>query len=272
LTKKDYKLKNEKELVNITLDDNNNILYKGKPVDFLNEKIWKNVGWTISYSPLYKSWISFHSFYPNYYLSDIDNFFAGEQNSLIYKFWDKFSFQTYFKKLYPFEITITTSKEQMVSILQSIEYNLKIQKYLNDNYQDLYENHKINFNKAIISTDNQASGLLNLIKKDNQNPYQSISYPKINTNSLDILYSKIEGHKYRINQFADLVLDKNNDQSIFLHDENGVDKIPNNIDYTKQYPQKLRNEFFDVTLINDKLSEYKFILKSQLNKTLKSIR
>lgn len=277
LTKKDYKLKNEKELVNITLDDNNNILYKGKPVDFLNEKIWKNVGWTISYSPLYKSWISFHSFYPNYYLSDIDNFFAGEQNSLIYKFWDKFSFQTYFKKLYPFEITITTSKEQMVSILQSIEYNLKIQKYLNDNYQDLYENHKINFNKAIISTDNQASGLLNLIKKDNQNPYQSISYPKINTNSLDILYSKIEGHKYRINQFADLVFDKNNNQAIFIHDENGVDKVLNNIQYSKinnlqLKNQKLRNEFFDITFINDVLSEYKFILKSQLNKTLKSIR
>ena len=141
----------------------------------------------------------------------------------------------------------------------------------------MYENHKINFNKAIISTDNQASGLLDLIKKDNQNPYQSISYPKINTNSLDILYSKIEGHKYRINQFADLVFDKNNNQAIFIHDENGVDKVLNNIQYSKinnlqLKNQKLRNEFFDITFINDVLSEYKFILKSQLNKTLKSIR
>lgn len=272
LTKKDYKLKNLKELGNITLDDNNNILYKNKPVNFLDTKIWKNVGWTISYSPLYKAWISFHSFQPNYYINGIENFYTGLQDQIIYKHWDKFSFQTYYKNLFPFEITITTAKEQLTSILQSIEYNLKVQKYLNNNYQDLYENHKINFNKAIISTDNQSSGLMNLIRKDNQNPYQSLRYPKPNTDSIDILYSKIEGHKYRINQFADLVLDKNNNVPIFLHDENGVDSVTNNIEYGKQYPQKLRNEFFDVTLINDTLPEYKFILKSLINKTLKSIR
>jgi len=39
LTKKDYKLKNNKDLGNITLDENNNILYKGKSVDFSNKKI-----------------------------------------------------------------------------------------------------------------------------------------------------------------------------------------------------------------------------------------
>jgi hypothetical protein len=141
----------------------------------------------------------------------------------------------------------------------------------------LYENHKVNFNKAIVSTDNQSSGLLNLIKKDNQNPYQSLQYPKLNIDSVDVLYSKIEGHKYRINQFADLVADKNNNQVIFLHEENGVDKIPNNINYQKinslqLQNQKFRNEFFDITLINDKETDYKFILKTQLNKTIKSIR
>jgi hypothetical protein len=272
LTKKDYKLKNLKELGNITLDENNNILYKGTPTNFLDTKIWKNVGWTISYSPLYKSWISFHSFQPNYYINGIENFYTGLQNQTIYKHWDKFSFQTYYKTLSPFEITITTSNEQVTSILQSIEYNLKIQKYLNNNYQDLYENHKVNFNEAIVSTDNQSSGLLNLIKKDNQDPYQTLKYPIRNIDSVNVLYSKIEGHKYRVNQFSDLVLDKNNNVPIFLHDENGVDSVPNNIDYTKQFPQKLRNEFFDVTLINDTLSEYKFILKSLINKTIKSIR
>ena len=272
LTKRDFKLKNLKDLQNITFDSQNNILYKGVPADFNNEKIWKNIGWTISYSPNYKSWQSYHSFIPNFYICDTNDFYSGIQNDKIYKHWDKFSFQTYYDKVYPFEVMLTTSKEELTSILQSIEYNLKVQKYLNNNYQDLYENHKINFNKAIISTDNQSSGLMNLIRKDNQNPYQSLQYPKPNTDSIDILYSKIEGHKYRINQFADLVLDKNNNVPIFLHDENGVDSVTNNIEYGKQYPQKLRNEFFDVTLINDKLSEYKFILKSLINKTLKSIR
>jgi len=277
LTKRDYKLNNLIDLSNITLDKNNNILYKGKLADFNDKKIWKDLSWTISYSPLYKSWVSFHSFIPNYYMGDIDIFYSGKQSQKIYKHWDKFSFQTYYGEKHPFEITITTAKEQEVSLLKSIEYNLKVQKYLNNNYQDLFENHSINFNKLIVSTDNQSSGILNLIKQEKNNPYQSLQYPKINLNSLDILYSKVEGHQYRVNQFADLVLDKNNNIPIFIHNENGVDKIPNNIDYQKMnnlqlQNQKFRNEFFDVTLINDKETDYKFILKTQLNKTFKSIR
>ena len=210
-------------------------------------------------------------------MGDINTFYSGKQNQKIYKHWDKFSFQTYYGEKYPFEITITTAKEQEVSLLKSIEYNLKVQKYLNNNYQDLYENHNINFNKLIVSTDNQSSGILNLIKQEKNNPFQSLQYPKINSDSLDVLYSKVEGHQYRVNQFADLVLDKNNNQAIFIHDENGVDKIPNNIEYQKinnlqLQNQKFRNEFFDITLINDKETDYKFILKTQLNKTIKSIR
>lgn len=277
LTKKDYILKDLTYLKDFKYDNNNNLTLNYKLVDFSDEKMWEEVSWTVSYSPLYKAWISFHSFFPNYYIDYIKKFFTSDSSQILYEHWDKFSFQKYYDKLTPFEVTITTGQEQEVNILQSIEYNLKVQKYLNGNYQDLYENHDINFNKSIISTDNQSSGLLNLIKKDNQNPFQSLEYPKINTNSLDILYSKVEGHQYRINQFADLVLDKTNNISIFDHSKNGVDKVPNNIQYEKinnliLENQKFRNEFFDITLINDKESEYKFILKLLLNKTLKSFR
>jgi len=274
LTKKDYVVKNKKEMQNMSFDENGNLLYKNELVDFNNEKLFKNVGWTISYSPIYKSWISYHSFNPNFYINGIDKFYSGNiLDSNIYKHWDKFSFQKYYDKLYPFEITITASDESKVSILQSIEYNLKTQKYLNNNYQDIYEK-DVNFNKLIVSTDNQSSGILNLNLNDGKNPYKSLQYPKINLDSLDILYSKIEGHKYRVNQFTDLVLDKNNNQPIFIHDENGVDKYINNVDYNKvlRNRQKFRNEYFDLTFIQDKVSEYKFIFKLLIDKTLNSFR
>lgn len=275
LTKRDFILKDINNIGKVITDDRGNIYYDGKLADLHDENIWENVGWTISYSPLYKSWQSFHSFIPNYYIPDVNIFHSGLKNSSIYSHWDKFSFQNYYGKQHPFEVTLTTAKEEIVSVLQSIEYNLKIQKYLNNNYQDIYENHNINFTKAIISTDNQSSGRLNLIKKDNANPYQSLQYPKVNPDSIDILYSKVEGHKYRVNQFSDLVLDKNNDVPIFLHSENGVDFTPNNIDYAKVNTlntQPFRNEFFDITLINDENKDYKFILKILINKTLKSLR
>lgn len=276
LTKKDYVLVNPGDISNISYNpETNQYSYKKKPIDFEDATVWENVGWTISYSPIFKAWQSYHSFIPNYYISDISTFHSGLKGSSIYTHWDKFTFQNYYGKQYPFEVTITTAKEELTSVLQSIEYNLKVQKYLNNNYQDLYENHNINFTKAIVSTDNQSSGYLNLIKKDNANPYQSLQYPIINPNSLDVLYSKIEGHKYRINQFSDLVLDKNNNIPIFLHSLNGVDFTPNNIDYAKVNTlntQPFRNEFFDVTLINDEHKEYKFIMKTFINKTVKSLR
>lgn len=275
LTKKDFRLKNKKEIGNITLDSQNNILYKGIPANYQDSKVWKDVSWTISYSPTYKTWQSFHSFLPNYYLTGIFDFFSGLQDGKIFKHWDKFTFQNYFGKVFPFEVLITTANEKQTAILQSIEYDLKVQKYLNSNYQDLYENHGVNFNKLVISTDNQSSGLLNLIKKDASNPFQTLQYPKINLDSLDVLVSRVEGHKFRVNQFADLVKDKNNSEAIFLHSENGVDREINNVDYNKIASfnnQKFRNEFFDVEFINDEESNYKFIVKLLLNKTLNSIR
>ena len=277
LTKKDYILINKKDVGNLSFDDEGILLYKGETADLNNKKVFKNVGWTLSYSPTYKSWISFHSFLPNYYLGGIESFYTGNIFSeSLFKHWDKKSFQKYYDDLYPFEITVTTSDESKVSILRSLEYTLKSQKYVGQNYQDIFEK-SVNFNKLIVSTDNQSSGLLNLNFNDKKDPYRMLSYPKINSDSLDILYSKIEGHKYRINQFADLVLDKNNNQPIFFHDENGVDKYVNNINYDKinsmvLKDQKFRNEFFDVTFIQDKESDYKFIFKLLIDKTLNSHR
>lgn len=278
LTKKDYRIKDTKNLSDFSFSNDGTLLYKAKLANLDDTKVFTNVGWTISYSPIYKSWVSYHSFIPNYYLGGINEFHSGRLfDSTIWKHWDKFTFQTYYGVLYPFEIQVTTADEQKVSILRSIEYNLKVQKYVTNNYQDILEE-SVNFNKLIVSTDNQSSGLMNLILNDKTNPYLTMStYPKVNANSLDVTYSKVEGHKYRVNQFADLVLDKNNNIPIFIHDENGVDRYVNNIDYTKVNNlmlgnQKFRSEFFDIMLIQDKERDYKMIFKFLVNKTLDSRR
>lgn len=278
LTKKDYVLSNPEFIEDLSFDAEGNLLYKGKLNDF-NSSIWKQCGWTISYSPIYKAWMSYHSFLPNYYMEGKESFFSGLKGKEIYKHWDKGTFQTYYGLYYPFEVTITSANEQLVNILQSVEYNLKIQKYEGKYYKDIYENHKINFNKAIISTDNQSSGMLHLFPNDKTYPYEMLKYPKIQTDHVDVLYSKIEGHKYRINQFRDIVRDKNNNIPIFVHDINGVDRTVNNVNYEKINHQalgnqKFRNEFFDVTLINDEPNNknYKFIFKMLINKILKSDR
>jgi len=289
LTKKDYLLVDPLDINFITITPEGELLYKENIIDFNDTIIFKEISWTISYSPLLQKWFSFHSFYPNYTMYGDDEFFTGlnkvseeDLNSTIYKHWDKSSFQTYYGKLFPFEITLTTGQPGIISILHSIEYELRNYKVINEENQDLFFTHLFNFNKAIISTDNQSSGKLLLNPKNKNNPFESIDYPKINNTNLsdlkiDTLYSKVEGNKYRLNQFFDIVEDKNNNLPIFINDENGVDRYPVNLEYDKVNnellrTQKLRNSWFDVTLIQDESSEYKMVFNLLLNKTLKSIK
>jgi hypothetical protein len=289
LTKKDYLLRNREELINFSITDLGELLYKGGIVDFSNKELFKDVSWTISYNPAIQKWFSFHSFYPNFTMYSDEDFYTGinkvlddEITSVIYKHWDKKSFQSYYEELFPFEITLTTSKPGIVNILHSLEYELKNYEVINEETQDLFFTHLFNFNKAIISTDNQSSGLLLLNPKDKNNPYQTLDYPRINdidplNLKIDTLYSKVEGNKYRLNQFFDIVKDKNNNLPIFEHDENGVDRYPVNLEYDKVNnevlrSQKLRNSWFDVTLIQDESDKYKMVLNLLFNKTLKSIK
>ena len=147
---------------------------------------------------------------------------------------------------------------------------------------DQFFTHLFNFNEAIVSTDNQSSGKLTLALKDKDNPFQSIDYPKLNnTNPLDLkmdtLYSKIEGNKYRLNQFFDIVADKTNGLPIFENSLNGVDREPVNLNYNKinnefLKNQKFRNTWFDVTFKQSASDEYKMVLNLILNKTLKSFK
>ena len=69
----------------------------------------------------------------------------------------------------------------------------------------------------------------------------------------------------------------NNNLPIFEHDENGVDRYPVNLEYDKVNnellrSQKLRNSWFDITLIQDESDKYKMVLNLLFNKTLKSIK
>src|SRR5690606_29331995 len=107
----------------------------------------------------------------------------------------------------------------------------------------------------------------------------SLLYPQTNTSvpldpSIDTLYSKVEGNKFRLNQFFDIVTDKTNGLPIFRNSLNGVDQEPINLNYNKVNnealkTQKFRNSWFDVFLKQDESSEHKMVLNLLLNKTNK---
>ncbi len=284
LTKKDYVFKNSQDINNLSIGEDGILLYNNAPLNFLDEDLFEDVSWTISYFPQEQRWLSYHSFQPNTYIYGENKFFSAlnDYESKVYKYWSDSSFQKYQDILYPFELTLTTSNMGIVDILHSVEYELKTYRVTNGETNDAYFTHLFNFNEALISTDNQSSGKLILNARNKNNPFESIDYPKINTlnpldTKIDTLYTKIEGNKFRLNQFFDIVADKNNGQPIFLNQKNGVDKIPNNLNYNKVNNeqlrnQKFRNSWFDITFKQDQSSEYKMVMNLLLNKTLKSVK
>lgn len=286
LTKKDYVLRNAEDLDKVSITEDGMLLFDDLPLSFNDTDVFQDLSWTLSFRPRgeQSSWFSFHSFTPNVTLYGDKKFFTMQNNygSEIYKHWSSNSFQTYFGELFPFEVTLTTAENGVVDVLQSVEYELKNYKITNAERGEQHFTHLFNFNKALISTDNQSSGNLRLFLKDKNDLSQRLLFPKLNTSNpsephIEVLYTKIEGNKYRLNQFIDIVADKTNGLPIFEKDLNGVDQRPINLNYNRLNNeqlrnQKFRNSWFDISFVQDESSEYKMVLNLLLNRVKQSQR
>ena len=77
ITKLDYAPKSD----NILYDDVENKFYVNNPfknyIELSNLEYFCNVSWTVSYNINTKSWISFHSYIPNWYIAENNYFYSG---------------------------------------------------------------------------------------------------------------------------------------------------------------------------------------------------
>ena len=144
-----------------------------------------------------------------------------------------------------------------------------------DKWEDLF----FNFDQAIIYNNEQVSGLLELVPTPYNNPILELTYPIINTNSINILCSKVE-QKYRFNQFWDITNDRgeftNAEQQIWNTEVNGYIKNlnPINLNYFKSPLQhkKFRNYFTNVILRRVDSGSRKMLLRLNNTKLVSSIR
>lgn len=250
------------------------------PVSLTDTTYFCNKSWTISYSPLTKSWISFHSFVPNYYIAHENYFQSGinfPQDNDLDKvgIWNHLvtnkSYQVYYGELYPY-ITDVVVKEQMVNKqLQSIEYQADFLRFQND--YDYYYNPRVTFNKMVIWSENQNSGNLELVPQVQNNLSQAIVYPRTNADSTSVLVTRKENN-WRVNQFWDMVGDKLNNVPPMTYECHPYLKIVNAdaIDYQKSSFKRGRlvSDYFTLRMINDQYSNYKIINKWMLTNSIRS--
>lgn len=234
ITKLDYR-----PLVSgITYDGSD--FYLGENIVSLQDpEYFCDVSFTLSYSFVSKSWISFHSYLPNFYIGDSNKFHSGRND--IESIWlhntSESGYNSFYGTIEPYIIEYPFSYKYQDEILQSVKDYSKVNRIVNA--QTFVQTNDIFFNKAIIYNDQQCSGVLNLIAKPKNNLAGYLQYPKYNSDSRDILFVKSDNF-YNYNGFWDIVKDYN--EPIWLPDctDNSENKILNtsNLEYSNNRSYK----------------------------------
>jgi hypothetical protein len=233
-------------------------------VSVLDKKYFCDKSWTLSYNFQTKSWVSFHSFKPNYYVLLPNYFQSGIQKDTIASVWShnltNKSYQVYYGKLEPFIIEYVSKPSVQNSFLTSINYQLDVVRYHNE--YDYFYNRLVTFNKAIIYNKKQCSGLLELIPRNESNLFEQFEYPKTTGYSTQILTTNSENF-WNINDFNDLVKSEVTNAPFFLNTCANDNKHLNQKALNYNTPDLNRSIIKDlqcrVRLINDQYSNYKFI-------------
>ena len=234
-------------------------------IEYDNEMYMDDYSWTIAFAPKYKGseikgWIGYYSFKPNYYIDHFHYFQTGknfgEEKGLWSHLLTNKSFQVFYGKLYPFVIELPMINTYVNTVLKSIEYWLDVRRYHNE--QD-YAEHVENFDEAMIYNRNNFSGILNLVTQLKNNIRQLASYPKYNSNSIDILSTHDE-NRWTINSFFNR-LKSNYNVPIFNYKKDGADKTFNNknVEYKNKFFPRLKGEHFVLRLTQFKKSSFKYI-------------
>jgi len=237
-------------------------------IDFTDTDFFEDCSWTVAYSPLTKSWISYYSFKPNYYIGYNNYFQTGITDVNGSTLWSHVpfnsSYQVYYGNLHPFTIEYPLISKGAISNLRSIDYWMDVRKYYNKNdYADIVDN---GFNKAVVYKNDQSTGQLELVKQNNNDLSQMVNYPKHKTNSTEVLQSEIGG-KWSFNYLYNRVRNEKSGLPLWLYDCANVDKTLNHklINYKNSYQDRLRGDYFSVRLTQDANSRFKYIFRYSIN-------
>lgn len=282
-SKKDYRVKPEYADSLIYKTNNKFDVYKNgnvvKTVELGDKEYFDDASFNISYDiKLGKngSFVSWHDWHPDLVMNARDRIFSTKDNG-IYRHNDSpQSYCNFYGEDYPFEVEFTITSDNRVSTLRSISYFLECFTYGKNDYDRF---HKLfdNFDKAIVFNTEQISGELNLNLQEKDNPLAIIDYPKVNEDSIDILYSK-EEQRYRFDQFWDITNNRQDESesTMFLTEPNGYKKKINSnfVNYNKAEfeHKKFRHRVNKVRLIKTKSGNVNLIFSMSVNHNLNSPR
>lgn len=263
MTKKDFIPKKNISLYSFRDKD---FYYGGSKVELYDEEYFYNVSYTMAYSFISNSWISYYSFSPNFYIEHQHYFQSGINYSMSDSeigLWSHLltnqSYCVFYGNLYPFIIESINKNQFNPKILSSVKYQAEALRYHGE--ADFSMNRMIGFDKMWLYNNRQNSGLMNLIMEEKNNYDQNIEYPKINADSSDVIVSEVEG-VHNINYFFNRVRNDMNNVPIWKADQNDILKNINPdalIFDSSLWNDRLRGDYFLMRLQRDSDSRYRLL-------------
>lgn len=174
-------------------------------VPFDDETQFFNRSFTLSYDPVDKTWISFHSYYPQGYVWDRDHLYSFQQGGL-WKHGSKYGeFQMFYDK-YHEHILEAVIKDQhgIESINNDLVVDFEAREYSGAEW---IRGKKSSFNGMLVYNDNQSSGNTSIEKKNSNNQLARM------TQKEGVVTAEYTGGVMRINELKDRVVDE--DSPIF---------------------------------------------------------
>ena len=266
LTKRDYIAR----VKGIYYEKGNFYLKEGqviKEVQLQDDKYFEDVSFTMAYSPMTESWISYYSFKPDYYISYNNYFQTGinfskdpKEEGLWSHLLTNKSYQVFYGKKYPWTIELPFKNNLINKVLESVSYWLDSRRYHND--YDFAEKRNEGFNRAWVFNNSNNSGRLDLVVERKNDLYQKTQYPKFTGRSNEILVTEND-KRWSFNYFFNEVRNELNNNPIWYWDKNAINKTINldALKYNNPWKDRLRGDWFNVILSQDKETRFKYLFK-----------
>lgn len=222
----------------------------------------ENNSWTISYSLVNSSWISYHNYNPNIYINIPNRFFSWVYgNNNIWEHNIKGSYQTFYNKHYPHIIEyVINNNPGLTKITNTLQFQTEAKTY-NENIKSYVDDLYTTFNKAVLYNTRQCSGLINLQVKDLELYDEDYMLSQVYTTNNNVSIIDRTERDWYLNDFRDYRIDYN--QPIWNNDSCYHFKILNeqSISYSKDWTQQesFRDKYLGVRLIFDKFANKKLI-------------
>lgn len=228
-----------------------------------------NTSLTMSYNIKNNSWISWHSYLPNFYVHTASNLFSWKQGAISNSLWKHHitgKYQTYYDMFFPHIIEYVSLSNPIVTrIWNHFKLITETSKY-NESSKEFFDFRYVTFNKMIVYNSRQCSGLVQLVVKDTKaNPADYLNQQITNNSNFSVIDKNEKD--WLINDFRDirviydLPIWNSNFEDVQANENGYMDKTLNTItlDENKSWNEleSFRDKYLVIRLIFDNFTDIK---------------